>query len=199
MTDITAVSANGEKYLIKSDGTWSKVLDIKSGDEGFRGFQWGDSLEKVKREEKTEIVEHSDDCLIYSVSVANLPAFAVYFFANGQLVTARYSFKEDHASKQSYLHDFWSVKELLTKKYGEPEDSHVVWHDDLYKDDVSEWGMAISIGHLFCFEQWNKGDTEITLSITGDNYEIQHGITYKSKLLSPLLEGKRQLEAMDGL
>ncbi|MBA7542736.1 hypothetical protein ES705_35060 [subsurface metagenome] len=75
------------------------------------------------------------------------------------------------------------MKEILTKKYGKPWSDRTTWDNDLFKNDRSQWGLAVSIGHLSYGALWDTSKTFITLVLNGDNYEITLLAAYDSREL----------------
>ena len=75
---------------------------------------------------------------------------------------------------------------ILIEKYGEPKDDDINWLNDLYADDPSDYGLAISIGHLNLYCSWEIGDTKIQMVLSGDNYKISHRLEYNNESLKKL-------------
>jgi hypothetical protein len=70
-----------------------------------------------------------------------------------------------------------------------------VWKDDLYKDDKSEWGFAVSLGHLAYGASWETSATKIEIMLLGDNYEINLFLSYFSKELEEWVKQTEEKEA----
>ena len=105
-----------------------------------------------------------------------------YLFDNNDKVyTAFYSFTETHTNKNKYIDDYDSLVSTLTEKYGKPIKNTSVWSDDLYKDSPSDYGFAVSLGHLIYASNWETDTTSIIHGLTGDNYKISHNLYYQSK------------------
>jgi len=68
---------------------------------------------------------------------------------------------------------------------------------DLYKDDYSDWGTAISLGHLLYFSTWETENTEIASILTGENFDISCVIEYSSKSLEELEKKAKEKKALD--
>ena len=96
-----------------------------------------------------------------------------------------------------YLEDYKQFKKLLIKKYGSQTEEKTRWLNDLYKDDRSDWGTAISIGHLMLLNGWENSDTFIALAMKGDNFEINCVIEYESKSLKPLTDKAKEKEQLE--
>ena len=153
----------------------------------FRLATWGISQEAVTklegkgpdRKEKNNV---GLDILAFKGTAGGLDCYYAYFFAEDKLVEGRYAFVETHTNKNSYIDDFKSVKASLTEKYGKPTEDDTIWRNNLYKDDPSEWGMAVSVGHLIYQAKWTAIDTKIFLQLKGDNYKFTHVVQYTSTL-----------------
>ena len=71
--------------------------------------------------------------------------------------------------------------DLYIEKYGEPTNTIENWKNDLYKDDSSDWGFAISRGDVVFSSYWeDESGASIMSGITGDNYEITTFFNYRS-------------------
>ena len=143
--------------------------------------QWGMSKEQViKLEGEAGQQEKSQglEGIGYKRRISNLDCNIYYVFAENKLTRGIYMFVEKHSNKNLYIDDYNEIKKALTDKYGKPKDDNIFWRNDLFKDDHSEWGLAISIGHLRYFTTWEPPETEITLGLHGDNYEISLHVEY---------------------
>jgi len=92
-------------------------------------------------------------------------------------------FVGEHSNKNDYIRDYKNLKEILAKKYGKPWSDRTTWDNDLFKNDRSQWGLAVSIGHLSYGALWDTSKTYITLGLSGDNYEITLLAAYDSREL----------------
>jgi len=153
----------------------------------FRQATWGMSKVQVKAIEKAKSYgeeKKSDgglDILAYEGKAGSLECFIAYYFVENQLIQGRYHFLEKHANRILFIGDFRTVKKELTQKYGKPTEDETYWKNDLYKDDSSDWGMAVAVGHLSFQAVWQTPQTKVLLMLTGDNYEITHRLQYSSK------------------
>lgn len=166
----------------------------------FRGIPWGSSIEEV---EKSDFLQDHPDydydneynaITVDDLTVANKSAAAVLWFGDSGLYQVIYYFTDKHSNLNSYVEDFNDVCEALIKKYGEPDRNVDNWKDDLYKDDPSEYGMAVGAGHATFVRQWIGNDSDILFGCSGDNYEIKNIIFYESLSLQP-----EETEFDDGL
>ena len=93
---------------------------------------------------------------------------------------------ESHSNKTDFITDYEDFKKILIKKYGNPTKDESFWKNDLYKDDYSDWGTAISLGHLIYFSTWSTSNTEINNMIMGENYDISCIVEYSSTNLKEI-------------
>jgi hypothetical protein len=188
--DIKATTTDGKSVLLHADGKWEFVLKPEQESVfSFRKTNWGMSKAQVKKLETGKIL-NDDDVLMYEGNIAGLETYIVYNFVDDKLVRASYIYKERHSNKSDYLSDYLSVQKILINKYGKPAEEETLWKNDLYKDDYQEWGMALAVGHLVKYCVWNVSDTEIAHLISGDNFDINHGVEYKSVSLAGLERSK---------
>ncbi|GAI82346.1 unnamed protein product [marine sediment metagenome] len=109
--------------------------------------------------------------------------FVVTVFLQDKLYNTGYVFTGEHSNKNDYIRDYKNLKGILTKKYGKPKSDRTTWDNDLFKNDRSQWGLAVSIGHLSYGTMWETSNTYITLILNGDNYEITLLAAYDSRKL----------------
>ena len=172
------------------------TIFIYSNQYDFRKINWGMDIDQVKAIENKKIVYEGDNSLghslCYEVDISNKNYYCIYYFLEDKLYTAGYMSTEEYTNKNDYIRDYKEIKEILTKKYGEPDKKkllslhdreEVCWENDLYKDDESEWGFAISIGDLSYGSIWETSTTGIELILDGNNYEVNLRIRYTSKEL----------------
>jgi hypothetical protein len=195
-----ATSEDGVRFKLNNDGSWQ--LDTTPANKEclrFRSSNWGDSVAKIKAVEGQDAVHETDDFLIYEAHVGGFPANLVFKFINGMFHSGWYSFKQEHSDTNDFLNDFESLKNLMTIKYGKEVEIKDYWFNDLFRNDYAERGMAISRGDHSIFIKWNDSETDITLQITGDNYEINLMLIYKSKRLQALADAASEREKLVGL
>ena len=167
------------------------VLFAEEAKYDFRKTNWGMSKEQVKATEDKKPDGESDiinDVLYYKTKIGNNNFEYLYYFLEDKLYSGFYLFTGEHTNENLYIDDYEELKEILAKKYGKPIIDEVIWENDLYKDDKSEWGIAISVGDLTYWALWETPTTEICLMLRGDNYEITLGITYKIRELKKWIE-----------
>jgi len=165
----------------------------------FRKTNWGMTQEQVKASELNEFTGKKDNALFYSGEINSLEICIVYMFTDNLLTAGSYIIETTHTDKNAYIWDFNNLKKLLLKKYGAPKKEGEQWRNDLYKNDSSEHGFAISLGHLTHYAFWETSETEINMTISGDNYKISLIIGYNSKKYKNKVETKQEETELDKL
>jgi hypothetical protein len=163
----------------------------------FRKSKWGMTAAEVKASEPLEIAREDEGLLGYKTSVIGKDVFVVYFFIDNQLTRARYVLAESHSNKNDFITDYEDFKKILIKKYGNPVQDESLWRNDLYKDDYSDWGTAISLGHLLYFSNWKTNDTEISNMLMGENYDISCIVEYSSTNLKEIEKKAQEKKALE--
>jgi hypothetical protein len=67
----------------------------------------------------------------------------------------------------------------MVQKYGRPIEDKISWEDVTHKENISEWGNAIGMGHLEYVSRWSTRKTEVLLRLFGGEDEISLEVTYK--------------------
>jgi len=153
----------------------------------FRNVKWGMSQAEVKEKEaEGRIFVEEPTLLGYTdMSLAGLDTNLGYLFnVDDQLFAANYVITEQHSNNTAYITDYEKLKGKLIGKYGAPDEDEVIWLDDLWKDDPSDWGMAIVTGDLKYYTEWGLDSMSILLLLKGDNYEVNFKLMYQSEAIS---------------
>ncbi len=195
---IMATTDDGRKVVLLPDMTW-KWADMNpaspkeetknqesSSQTDFRDTKWGMSKEEIRKIEKAKLIKEEGNLMFYEGQVGGKICLIVYIFVQDKLVRSKYMVTEKHTNQNDYISDYKSLKELLTQKYGKPTEDDEFWKNDLYKDDYSQWGFAVSLGHHSYYTIWETPSTKIFDSLTGDNYRITLQIEYVSKQFKDL-------------
>ena len=195
ISDEIVYTESGRKVLLKDDGTWEYVKEDSNESEkfNFRKTRWGMNRKLVMGSENLKPIrfdktsnqsqDSSNPRLVYKDSVIGDECLVEYVFVNNKLAVAGYMFTNKYSNENDYINQFKKVKEKLVGKYGKPKIDRVIWDNELYKSDPSRYGFAVSIGHVKYYAHWDLNETEITLALTGNNYDISHHLFYMSKSL----------------
>jgi hypothetical protein len=173
------------KKTVYSEESLLKEIQT-SGKRDFRKITWGMPMATVKLTEANDPGSENDSAIIYPRNVAGMDAILGYLFVDDKLVRAKYIFRQQHSDLNEYIEDHNNLKKTLVKKYGKPTKERTVWSNDLYTKIPSQWGIALGLGYMTYLSYWNIKNTEITLTLKGENNKIDLWLEYKSKALANL-------------
>ncbi|MBK9949205.1 MAG: hypothetical protein IPP12_18775 [Nitrospira sp.] len=162
----------------------------------FRKATWGMTKEQVRTAEIAHLETQNDTLLVYSDKVAGKDVRIGYIFMGDQLVRSKYVFFEKHTNWNLFINDYLEIKEILTKKYGQPVEDKPVWSNELYRDDPKSWGTAVGVGHLRFVSNWDTPTTSILHVLMGDNFKISLVTEYASKELRKIETQSNQDKAL---
>ncbi len=158
-----------------------------SAEYNFRKIRWGMSPEEVLASEKLKPSVTGNRRIEYQAKILEKKVVIIYFFVNKKLICSKYVLAEDHIIENKYLRDYNDFKAILSRKYGMPIKSDVVWDNGAYfKNDPSRYGVAVSNGRLSFFDKWENEYTEIESVLKGGNFNISCEIEYSSRKLKDL-------------
>ena len=135
---------------------------------------------KLKKEGEYYAKEHT---------IAGIDGFLAFDFHDNKLVRVFFISNERYTNDNAHLSDFDTLAGLLKQKYGAPEIDNITWDNDLYRDDPSSYGMAVSVGHLRVNKGWDEGNTRVGLLLSGQNFKVSLTLVYMD------LEGTRAKDA----
>ncbi len=159
----------------------------------FRQATWGQSLRKVKWNEKAKLVAKADNALNYKGSLAGLEASIVYRFAAGELIEGKYIITENMWKRSDYIDSYNSLKDLLTQKYGEPVEDEADWKNPQHKDSPATHGLALGMGHVSYQVSWETERTKIIMDLWGEELDIMYELTYSSRMLENKDDSKEKI------
>lgn len=157
--------------------------------EVLRGIKWGMSPDEIIAIEGIAPTDDSNDEVIGfpDVKGGGLSAFLLYYFNEDlECYKATYVFREKHSNDNDYIADYDKLNKALTEKYGAPTAQDVIWKNDLFKDSVKDHGLAVSAGHVVYYTNFETEGTAINQMLIGDNYTINHYLTYTSTTVAPM-------------
>ena len=152
---------------------------------GLKGFAWGDSMEKVKEVEGTNIASSGkkDDSdvsyIVYETMVAGHKMHLKYSFNNEGMCEVRYISAEQHSDNSLYLDDYAAFKDILKKQYGYTIFQFENWKDESKKSSyANRKGDAVSRGYLTYSMTWFEDDSFVFLEMSAENGQISVFVTY---------------------
>ena len=147
--------------------------------------EWGMNSNQLKRIEgqPAHLGESQGYQIIgYQKEILERDCLIGFYFSNDRLKGAKLSFLEQHTNKNQNIADFKRIKDLMVQKYGRPIEDKISWEDVTHKENISEWGNAIGMGHLEYVSRWSTRKTEVLLRLFGGEDEISLEVTYKPTL-----------------
>jgi len=160
----------------------------------FREAKWGMSKNDVKSLEHLPLQGENQTSLVYQDSIAGIDVVIGYTFStdSNQLIAGGYLSKAKYKSQNKYIDDFNTMKKYLTGKYGEPNVDKIRWLNNFFKNSPEKVGFAVALGHAYYLTEWDTQNTVITMTLSGQDYEIQHLVSFKSKQYSEKLDHIRK-------
>ena len=151
---------------------------VRAQKDNFRGLPWGASREDVIKAEGGKTIDPSNifpegtplslvlkdpglESLVYAGQASHLDCVYAFYFAGNKLVQGMYVFSEKHSDANLYIEDFQKVRSSLIGRYGDPKEDVAMWSDERYKSDRTQWGKALTEGHLAYHALWRLPDTVI--------------------------------------
>jgi hypothetical protein len=147
-----------------------------------RGHSWGDSAAAVKKSEQGKLLVETVDSLLFADTVDGLTMEVFYRFLNGRLVSANYLNTEPHANNNDFIEDYLKLNAFLAGQHGKPKTDKVVWSNELYKDDPSSYGLAVSLGHLLYRAEWKLERMTIVSILKGEGLEVGHQVAFSNAI-----------------
>ncbi len=142
----------------------------------FRNTRWGMSRSDVLASEPDEPVVRTDGQIGYSIKIMDKNIYLAFVFKNDCLVSALYALKDMRENLNDSLSDFEDFKEILTRKYGEPNAGQGdVWADPSYKDqyelealsfDRAGYEAALKEGKILHAALWKTGNTWVKVALS---------------------------------
>jgi hypothetical protein len=155
----------------------------------FDEMEWGVSKKQVLESEGKPVEQRRArglDIMKYEQKVINLDCSIEYLFSANRLSKTRFLFTNTYLDKNAYLGDYQTIKEALIQKFGKPLEENMSWQDPTYKEDFSNWGEAVSLGHLVMSSRWQTPQTNIQASLSGNDEDIALVVEYTALRLNEL-------------
>jgi hypothetical protein len=116
----------------------------------------------------------------YEREVVGIPTFTYFTFFQGTLVQGLYIFQKEYVNPQSHIRDYERVFDALTSVYGDPifDDREI---DELYRNDVGQWGFAISAGRGSFSTAWQTESTRLVMNLAGENFKVSFFLQYSDR------------------
>jgi hypothetical protein len=162
----------------RENGNANKQNELKTN---FRNTYWGmNKAQVVRMEGRPDQQDNSGGLAViqYAKKISDMDCMIGYVFADNQLAKAKYSFLAKYEDKNQYIRSYKKIKDVLVEKYGNADAEKVLWQNKTYKDDRSNWGLALSLGHLEVNSLWKDADTEIQIRLHGEKGRVSLFVLY---------------------
>jgi hypothetical protein len=136
------------------------------------------SVPDVKKQESAKLLSESNGLLEYEAEFLGYTCKVLYYFTSSKLQRAEMLISQDHVDPAKYYKDYENLIKFLNPLYGSPVSDQKDWKNDMYKNDRSRYGFAISIGFLNCKTVWNNKRSQVSLTISGGNHKIKTNLEY---------------------
>jgi hypothetical protein len=156
------------------------LIDIikNTGGNDFRTVRWGMSVSEVKKQETAKLLSESGGQLEYEAEFLGYICKVLYYFTSSKLQRAELLISQEHTDPAKYYKDYENLIKFLNPLYGTPISDQKDWKNEMYKNDRSRYGFAISIGFLTCKTVWSNKRSQVSLNISGGNHKIKTNLEY---------------------
>lgn len=150
-------------------GTGTFAQEAKNLDGALRGFVWGLPPTVILENEKGTYVGQEDigrinrgnARLFYLDYIKGMRSTIGYDFNDNQLWRARIFVEKKYVSPQERIEDLMTIRRDLVKRFGEPVDEVMIWHDNKERNWPDSWGWAILRGELMMRIVFRNNETEV--------------------------------------
>lgn len=183
-----------EDRLKKKEEQYQAYLaTIKSFDKNFRNAKWGQSRSQVKAGEEVDILAENESGLSTEVTLNGDKYFAHFFFTSDRFYRGVYTFQEDYVNENNFYNKYKELKKVLSSKYGEPYKVIKNRTNDRF-EEANEIGLAIQTGEYSELTTWETKESVIMLYITGENYDSDLKIEYRTKDPVLYLDARKEIK-----
>jgi hypothetical protein len=133
----------------------------------FRDFTWGNSIEKIRNDEKAHFYSAlKRNELVYDDKLGSSNFKVLYIFNdNNKLISGNYIFLKNYSNIELYYQDYKVFFKLLTEKYGKPTNEKETWSSVDPTFDKTNKIQAIADKNLNLYAIWNTERTVIKITL----------------------------------
>jgi hypothetical protein len=144
-----------------SPSSLSPSYAAQSNGPDFRHVRWGMSKAQVAATESHKISALPGGTVIGLTDIVDGRQMLVsYEFIGDKLARAFYTVAEKYRDPSEYITVTRVIQAALSEKYG-PGQQQTKWINNLFQNDPSGWGTALSLGHLILAAGWQTDRTKI--------------------------------------
>lgn len=163
--------------------------------EGYKNAKWGMTKEQVKNSFPGMVFKDEGEMTYFLSKIAREDVTVGFDFVDNKLYLAFIGVQVKTTNKELYVSKFSTFEELLIKKYGKPDQRVRRGSTNRFTSDAD----AISMGEGAYFDIWKTPESEISLSLTGDNFDLNLGIRYQCIELGKEKEEIDKEKSLDNL
>ena len=163
--------------------------------EGYKNAKWGMTKEHVKNSFPDMVFKDEGGMTYFLSKIASEDVMVGFDFVKDKLYLVFIGIQVKTTNKDLYIGKFDKFEELLIKKYGKPDQRARRGSTNSFTSDVD----AISMGEGVYFDTWKTLESEVSLLLTGDNFELNLGIRYQSIELGKEKEKLDKEKSLDNL
>ena len=160
-------------------GLYQGTLYADTGKEGYGCAQWGMSLDQVTAclsMPTCKTVSTNPALLMCDETYAGEAAYVGYRFRNKTLYQVKILLRIDATKHHTYLQKHTKVEKFLKDMYGEPQEKHRKTRTNPFEDDAQQ----IATGRGYYQTLWKTNETEILLSLKGEEKKLVLSVQYSS-------------------
>lgn len=146
----------------------------------FRDVEWGMTKAEVTGREGRRPDYEEEHMMAYETELFGAEFAVGYMFYNNKLTDARYMLLEDLPGTE-YKNIIEDLDEALEEKYGENQAEGIVWLDDTYKNSMTDFDLAVSVGDVIGRFLYETDDIEVFMGIMGESYSDSFFVMYTPK------------------
>lgn len=147
----------------------------------FRDVEWGMSKIEVAGREGGQPVYEDDYMMAYIVDLLGAEFALGYMFYKDKLTNARYMLMDESVQGQEYFNLIESLNQGLINSYGEPSGHGILWLDSGYKNDTSNFRLAVKNGSVVVDREYETKKINVYFGVQGEDNEDLFFILYTPK------------------
>lgn len=170
-------------YLISNAQDTINTFDV-------RNVRWGMTKEEVKLNEKGIFKYNLDkNTMSFSDKILTYNCGILYTFINNKLVKVSILFEIYNIENNLYVNDYNLIKKTVLNKYGKPAIDKIDWTNDMFENEPSNIGLALSLQQVNYYAVWTLKRNDILLLMRGDDDgKIKISLLYASQQYKDQIE-----------
>jgi len=157
------------------------TMTFSAGAADFRDVEWGMSKAEVTGREGRQPDYEDEYMMAYIVDVLGAEFALGYMFYKDKMTNARYMLMDESVQGQEYFNLIESLNKGLINSYGEPSGHGILWLDSRYKNDTSNFRLAVKNGIVVVDRKYETKNINVYFGVQGENNEDLFFILYTPK------------------